>query len=237
MSVVNRRLFSVGVASTGLVAAMCAAGATSTPSALPDYTDFDGDLPQIKLFGTNPALTDEQSIARAILLAAPKSKPLLTIAQYFADITRTNVDNECYNAAWHSRWNPVIVGFYKSTTLEDKYVLVHGDTIPWCAAFLNWCLGAAGKPTTDSASSSSFRVYGEATTTPQAGDIVVFKSADPALAAVGHGHVCIYLGMDGERIKVLGGNQTGGKQYSSVCETRIPQTSSVLVLHSFRSLG
>ena len=113
-------------------------------------------------------------------------------------------------------------------------MLKKGDAIPWCAAFLNWCLEAAELPTTESASSSSFRNYGAQVSEPETGDIVVFKSANADEAAAGRGHVGFFDGFDGQKIRVLGGNQKGGRRYSSVCFSSFPKTSNALIFHSYR---
>lgn len=205
-----------------------------------DYEDYAGPLPELRLYGDKPSLPAENKKARTLLDGAPRNQPVLDVARYFEGITETNQDGERYNAAWASRWNPVIVGFYKSTQLADKYVYIRGDTIAWCAAFLNWCLAAAGQATTNSASSGSFRTYGTASTTPRPGDIVVFKSALPERARQGFGHVGLFLDQHTNRIKgreeitVLGGNQKAGKRYSSVNVSVFPLQSSSLILHSVR---
>lgn len=207
-----------------------------------NYDDYSGELPNIKLYGDKPALPAETAMARDILEKAPRNADLISTARYFESITSVNMQGEYYNAAWASRWNPVIVGFYKSTSLADKYVLVKGDTIAWCAAFLNWCLEAAGKPTTKSASSGSFRSHGKPTTDPRPGDIVVFKSADTARANAGFGHVGIFVRRQyntekkRDEIVVLGGNQKAGKRYSSINTSIFPVESSILVLHSYRRI-
>jgi uncharacterized protein (TIGR02594 family) len=159
------------------------------------------------------------------------------VAQYFQGIVETNADGERYNAAWSTRWNPVIVGFYKTTSLSDRFILKKGDTIPWCAAFMNWCLAAAGLKTTAEASSGSFRDFGSETHSPSIGDIAVFQDTDPEKAKFGHGHVGIFLGLGEKRIRVLGGNQYAGKRYSAVCESSFPQNGGALKFHSYRSIA
>jgi uncharacterized protein (TIGR02594 family) len=199
-----------------------------------DYADFTGPLPSIRLFGTNPARPKEEELAIRILKGAPRTVGTLPVAHYFESVADVNEDGESYNAAWEKRWNPVIVGFYKNTQLEDKYKFEHGDTIPWCAAFLNWCLAAAELPSTQSASSSSFRKYGVEVQEPRPGDVVVFKHADPDKAAAGRGHVGFFDGFDGDKIRVLGGNQKGGRRFSSVCFSSFPKQSNALIFHSYR---
>lgn len=75
---------------------------------------------------------------------------------------------------------------------------------PWCAAFVNSVVRAQGVKGTGSLMAKSFLKWGEPTTTPKKGDIVVFsRGKDPRF-----GHVGFYAGTDSNgNIKVLGGNQ------------------------------
>jgi uncharacterized protein (TIGR02594 family) len=199
-----------------------------------DYNDYSGALPNLALFGSNPALPSEEQEAKVILSKAPSASTIVDTALYFVSLPQINEKGEFYNAAWASQWNPVIVAFYHHTNLASHYVLVMGDTIPWCAAFLNWCLEANGFATTNSAGSGSFRTYGNSVQTPSIGDIVVFKSGDVDEARVGRGHVGIFVDKTAEGLWILGGNQKAGKHYSSVCISYFPSTMKKLVLHSFR---
>lgn len=82
---------------------------------------------------------------------------------------------------------------------------------PWCAAYVNGILGAAGTKGNGSMRAMNFLKYGEATQQPVSGDIVVFDWKN------GSGHVGFVEGMeerDGKMfVKVLGGNQ--GNKVSS----------------------
>ena len=220
------------------IALFClSAAARSVPAATTgdlDYTDYDGPLPPVRLFGNGKPRPEEEVQAQRILDAATCPARVLQIARYFEGITAVNADGERYNAAWAKRWNPVIVQFYRATLLGREYVLQRGDTIAWCAAFLNWTLACAGKPTTQCASSSCFRTYGTATDSPKPGDIVVFRHAQEPLAKQGFGHVGLFLSSSKNSIEVLGGNQAGGKGYSSVCRSVFPVKDDHLWLHSFR---
>jgi uncharacterized protein (TIGR02594 family) len=205
-----------------------------------DYTDIAAPfLPLHRLSGTKPALEPEEVRSRAILESAPKDCSLLEIAQYFEKLTDENTEGHKFNAQWPLRWNPVIIGFYRSTNLQDSYVFQRGDTISWCAAFVNWCLGHAGLKRTQSALSGSFRLaggLGKTTTNPKPGDIIVFKKTDQKSADNGHGHVGIFVEEAPGGFKVLGGNQRAGKKHSSINTAFFPEKDSRLVLDSFRSV-
>jgi len=81
------------------------------------------------------------------------------------------------------------------------------DEIPWCAAFMNWCLQKAGGRGTRSAMARSFLAWGKKVLKPKPGDLVVFKRGSDGIS----GHVAFYVSETKTSVKVLGGNQ-----YSSV---------------------
>lgn len=203
--------------------------------------------PRQLLYGTKPALGEEDDMARKILGAAPMGKSLIETAKYFETLPDKNGSGLAYNAQWPNtpgeRWNPVLVGFYQSTTLDKRYIYKRGDTIDWCAAFMNWCMAQSGyKPTSsNSAMSGAYRTYGrtrDKKEAPVAGDIIVFKRIDDIAGGnAGHGHVAIYLSSTADAYEVLGGNQKDGKKYSSVNTTLISKSNSRLGLHSYRDIS
>ena len=196
--------------------------------------------PNFQLYGTLPASGEENQLARQILDASPAHQDLLSTARYFEHITQTNSNGYLYNAQWpaNAHWNPVLIGFYQSTLLPKKYVYVHGDTIDWCAAFVNYCLARGGYACTNNAMSGSFRSFGRSVAVKDArtGDIIVFRKPG-ADGDVGHGHVAIFLSVVPGGFRVLGGNQRAGKSYSSVNETTILVPSSKLQFHSIRAMS
>lgn len=97
-----------------------------------------------------------------------------------------------------ARDNPRIVAYHQTTTLEAT-----DDEVPWCASFAGWCLAQAGMPHTHSARARSYLEYGTHAGTPQPGDVVVFRRGSSPT----QGHVAFYLGREGDRVRVLGGNQ------------------------------
>lgn len=105
---------------------------------------------------------------------------------------------------------------------------------PWCAAFANSVLASSGVNGTGSLAARSFLKWGNPTSSPSQGDIVVTSDLtgrnDPA-----HGHVGFYAGMseDGTKVKILGGNESGQvmvKEYpaSKVIGYRTPPTAGEL---------
>ena len=228
---------------TGLSAAQDDANTVASSPEL-DYDEVDKAFPPaFRLYGTIPADNEEEKMARKLLDAAPTKKSLQSTAEYFASLTVTNKNGWKYNAQWPdvegARWNPVLIGFYQSTSLPKPYIYRHGDTTAWCAAFLNWCLIRSGYKDTGNAMSGSFRTYGydrlAKKESPVPGDIIVFQKAGAAGAA-GHGHVAIYLETVLDGYRVLGGNQRAGKHFSSVNTTIFPAKSKGLTLHSIRAI-
>ncbi|HYC48227.1 MAG TPA: TIGR02594 family protein [Burkholderiales bacterium] len=96
--------------------------------------------------------------------------------------------------------NPRIVEYLRSTTLAAPYN--SNDETAWCSAFANWCVEQAGYAGTDSAWARSWLNWGRATNEPVTGCMTVF-SRD-----LNFGHVAFFVSRAGDKIKVLGGNQS-----------------------------
>lgn len=85
------------------------------------------------------------------------------------------------------------------------------SSTPWCAGFVNACLGQAGIKGTGSFMARSFMKWGQKVNPQdvQLGDIVVFTRGTGS-----SGHVAFYVNdIDSTHINVLGGNQS-----DKVCE-------------------
>ena len=207
----------------------------SAPAPVPgDYRDFfSPDLPDLRVLGTQPALSDEVTKAKEILDALRASSPF-EIFNALASNKDTNKDGELYRGGWKERWNPLIVTMFKETTEKPS-----GDLTPWCAASLNWALAQSKLQGTRSASSGSFRDFpkGSATQSPQKGDIVVFRSADKNKASLGHGHVGLYVSQTATHVEVLGGNQINRQGHHEFSIKTLPKDGPVLVLHSFHPIS
>jgi uncharacterized protein (TIGR02594 family) len=103
--------------------------------------------------------------------------------------------------------NPRIVMYHASTSTGRA-----SDEVPWCSSFVNYCVEKAGLIGTGSKWAMSWHdaEWGQdVTEAPRDGDIAVFKrrSGGPRGEVMG-GHVAFWTADLGNRISVLGGNQS-----------------------------
>lgn len=96
--------------------------------------------------------------------------------------------------------NPRILEYFAKVGHE----WVKEDETAWCAAFLGFCLEEAGLPSTRKLNARSYLTYGQPTTKPEVGDIVVLWRND---RKGWQGHVGFYINEDENGIRILGGNQ------------------------------
>jgi uncharacterized protein (TIGR02594 family) len=94
--------------------------------------------------------------------------------------------------------NPRVVEYLKSAKGETL-----PDSVPWCAGFVGWCLNMAGLPDSDSLMARSYLRYGTALKEPKFGCIAVYSRGTPP-----SGHVGFWVGEDGEKDIIRGGNQS-----------------------------
>ena len=202
------------------------------PESDPEFgAEITGDAPQsTEAVGTGPSRHSEVAAAFRLLFDAKTSEGHLGVARYFESITKENRDGELYKWEWKTRANPLIVGLFSMTnTLPSA-----GDQTAWCAAFVNFCLYATRRKTTFSAMSGSFRRYGDPTSDPEPGDIVVFSKYGTK-GKKGFGHVGFFVDRSGSTIKVLGGNQRPGTT-GAVVQSDYKIKGKTLKLHSFRKV-
>ena len=112
-----------------------------------------------------------------------------------------------------SRHNPVIQDFFKRVTGQ-----AYSDETAWCAAFVGGVLDEAGLPHTGELLARSYLKYGDVVAEPRVGDIVVFWRGSPNSW---QGHVAFFLGLDGDRVRVLGGNQSDAVTVATYPESRV----------------
>lgn len=91
-----------------------------------------------------------------------------------------------------------VLEYHATTTLKAT-----SDDVPWCSAFVSWCVEQAGLRGTRSAAARSWLDWGTAVDLPQEGDIVILKRGNPP-----SGHVGFFVKSAGDIIYVLGGNQS-----------------------------
>jgi len=77
------------------------------------------------------------------------------------------------------------------------------DETAWCSAFANWVMLQSGHRGTLKANARSWLNWGYPLKVPTYGCIVVFKRGNSNW----QGHVAFFLGFEGSKVKVLGGNQ------------------------------
>lgn len=96
--------------------------------------------------------------------------------------------------------NPKIVQYSK----DVGHSWVKEDEVAWCAAFVGSCLERAGIRSTRLLNARSYLNWNQPTSTPKTGDIAVFsRGSNPA-----EGHVAFFLRDEGDKVIVLGGNQS-----------------------------
>lgn len=94
--------------------------------------------------------------------------------------------------------NPRILEYLRAVAIHTT-----SDEIPWCAAFVNWCLQQAHITGTHSAAARSFMNWGEVLKAPKVGCIAILKRGTGW-----QGHVAFYEGQKaGGRVILYGGNQ------------------------------
>jgi uncharacterized protein (TIGR02594 family) len=94
-----------------------------------------------------------------------------------------------------------ILAMYRSAGHE-----IAADEVPWCAAFVNWCLSQAGIDGTGSLMARSFTKYGKGlhrTDPIPRGAIAIWPRGKPP-----SGHVNLVLYDDGTYVHCIGGNQS-----------------------------
>lgn len=95
----------------------------------------------------------------------------------------------------------------QSNSKIDEYLktvnIPGNDEIPWCSAFINWCLLQADIQPTGEPNARSFLRFGERLSLPDLGCIVVLSRGTKSW----QGHVGFYLDYHRGLIRILGGNQ------------------------------
>jgi uncharacterized protein (TIGR02594 family) len=96
--------------------------------------------------------------------------------------------------------NPEILKYFH----EIGYTDIKEDEVPWCSAFVNWCVMKAGLPITKNLAAKSWLGWGKKVMIPEIGDIAVFKRGNLGW----QGHAGFYIKNNGIYVWVLSGNQS-----------------------------
>lgn len=94
--------------------------------------------------------------------------------------------------------NPRILQYQSACSFNAK-----DEEVPWCSSFANWVMKQAGIRGSGEASARSWLKWGQQLQQPRRGAITVLSRP----GAPTNGHVAFYLGEEGGKLKLLGGNQ------------------------------
>jgi uncharacterized protein (TIGR02594 family) len=97
--------------------------------------------------------------------------------------------------------NPTVIGYFRDAGFPE----IDTDETAWCAGFANAMLERSGAPGSKSLAARSFLTWGKPITKPYPGCIAIFSRGDPRSW---EGHVGFFVSEDGDKINVLGGNQS-----------------------------
>ena len=103
--------------------------------------------------------------------------------------------------------NPRIIEYHDTTTLSADE-----DEISWCSSYINWCFKQVKIKGTNSAAARSWLNWGVTLDEPKAGCVVVFWRES---RTSWKGHVAFLDRIEGDRVFVLGGNQSDAVNVSS----------------------
>jgi uncharacterized protein (TIGR02594 family) len=214
---VRRRPLLLGLAASGLVADHAA---TAQRARIPPGETYDLTFPPLQAlnpevpFGTLQPSAAQIRRAQEIIDASPRGPRPVDVAQSFVDRFARSDPEAISQWPAPKPWNPLVVAFFRATA-----IVANSDMIPWCAAFVNFCIERAGGSGSGSASSQSFLLSRFAhTREPRDGDLAIFTCFDTTSGeSIGLGHVTFYRGArDGDRIAVVGGNQTANGHSSII---------------------
>lgn len=95
--------------------------------------------------------------------------------------------------------NPVVLDFIHSVTNKKD---VTNTDLPWCSCFMNYNFNAIGIKGTNNAMALSWRKWGTPVPGPMVGAVTTIPIGDQ-----GSGHVNVVVGIVGNKLALLGGNQ------------------------------
>ncbi|MEF0942670.1 CHAP domain-containing protein [Rhizobium sp. BR 362] len=157
---------------------------------------------------------------REVLASTPTGPRPIDVAQSFIDRYFEHKPAVISQQPPPAPLNPLIAEFLEAAALHPL-----NDPIPWCAAFINFCIRRNGGVGSSSAWSQSFLPPAfEAVESPQEGDLAVFTCVSPSTGKdVGLGHVAFFRRFEDEQhVVVVGGNQATQGHSSIISERILP---------------
>lgn len=127
---------------------------------------------------------------------APQLPSAGTTEARWMEIARAELESNVVEAAGASS-NPRIEAYHATTAGGAK-----PDHVHWCSSFVNFCIQGAGLAGTRSKMARSWATWGVEADALAPGCIVVLERGAPP-----SGHVGFYVGSEGGRVRLLGGNQ------------------------------
>lgn len=115
-----------------------------------------------------------------------------------------------FRAAWEERMFEVaeIPGLRNHPDIlkygETVDLKIDNEEIPWCSAFVNWCVQKSDHEGTNKANARSWLQWGKPILEPTFGCVVIFARPPHPES----GHVGFYVTQQQDEILVLGGNQS-----------------------------
>lgn len=110
--------------------------------------------------------------------------------------------------------NQRIIEYHSATSLR-----AHEDEVPWCASFVNWVMRQAGIPGTNSALAASWLDWGTFIDSGRIGAVTVIRRIgfrrDAATGSWTGNHVGFFVSLEGNRLRLLGGNQSDSVRFSN----------------------
>lgn len=166
---------------------------------------LSGTLPR----GSTPNPTLANQLPSPLNPAIYQQNPVSTGQSYrWLDIAFKEVGQVEVKGSGH---NPRIQEYAKSTGLGGD------DETPWCSSFVNWVMKQAGYKGTGSATALSWKSWneGDLHAQPCYGSIAVFSYGG------GKGHVGFVVGKKGDKLAILGGNQSDSVRVSGFNKGKI----------------
>ena len=142
--------------------------------------------------------------------ATPTPAPSLGSDPRWITIARAEIGIKEIKGSEH---NPRVVEYHSTT---GKF---GNDETAWCSSFVNWVMGKAGYTGTNSAVATSWAKWGQKVDKPAYGAIAVIDWDGPGPGW--KGHVGFVVGMSGNSVQLLGGNQSDAVNITNFSTAKI----------------